>query len=159
MSHSFFTLTGSSFTNIAEHTLHELLTQYRIVDIARIVKTHNGRTVVLYDSVIQPDVPMTILENRLHLTYMDLLVLTTMNIRTAAAAEYVCGTHIPAGPCSLERSTGAESNRDEVVAAGPCSLDRSTGADLSGLGIVSAGPCVTPTNSDPSAGPHDGYSG
>ena len=138
MSHSFFTLTGASFTNIAEHTLYELLSHYRIVEIARIVKTYNGCTVTLYDSVIQPDVPMTILENRMHLTYLDLRVLTTMNIRTAAAAEYVCGTHIPAGPCSLERSACGY----EPVAAGPCSLQRSA--------------CG---NESDAAGPHNGYSG
>jgi hypothetical protein len=133
MAYSLFTLSGASYTNIAEHTLYELLTHNKIADIARITKTYNGIVIALYDTTHNPDVAMFILENSHHLTYLDLRILTTMNIRTAAAAEYVCGTYSPTGPCSLERSAGVN---EPVVAAGPCSLERSA--------------C---------GGPHDGYSG
>ncbi len=156
MAHSLFTLSGASYTNIEEHTLYELLTHNKIVDIARITKTYNGVVIALYDTTYNPDVAFFILENRHHLTYLDLRVITTMNIRTAAMAEYVCGTHAPAGPCSLTRSTGADMSRSETYSI-PVEnrLTRSTGADLSYIESIStpAGPCSLGRSTGATIGP------
>jgi hypothetical protein len=102
MAYSLFMLGGASYTNIEEHTLHELLTQNKINDIARITKTYNEIVIALYDATYNPDVAFFILQNSQHLTYLDLRILTTMNVRTAT---YVCGTHVPEGPCILAPSS------------------------------------------------------
>ena len=163
MAHSLFTLSGASYTNIAEHTLHELLTHTKIADIARITKTYNGIVIALYDATYNPDVAHFILENRHHLTYLDLRIITTMNIRTAAMAEYVCGTHVPAGPCSLGRSTGADLTHNDAhsMVIGPTNiLTRANCVDLSYIDTISipAGPCSLQRSACVN-GHHAGYSG